>query len=347
MSPKADDHFEGELLSSKPDFPSAFKGVITNNDRMKDVVQYLGVVSRSSRSILITGERATGKYELAKCIHHHSNTDQQISMIDTVHMDEENLCELLCENMNRLQGVGDDKKHFSSDKTIGTIYIDEISETSPSCQLKLLSFLKQKERVLPGPDDRSSCDVRLIVSSSKPLKKQVIAHHFNEDLYYRLKCHHVHLPSLAQRKDDLELLLKHYLQTGATSLGITAPDFEPEIIKVLEAYDFPGNLRELEAIVFNNLCCAGNNGRLGKEGFVKEIEQCRINNHNTPNSEGSPFLEDLELNKQLPTIDHCIDVLIEKTLEQNDRNQTASAKSLGITRQGLLARIKRKKKLMI
>jgi DNA-binding NtrC family response regulator len=345
MRLKEEQHFEGKVLTYKAGLPSAFGSVITQNDRMIQLVKYLETMAHTSRSILITGDYGTGKGDLAQCIHQCSNAEGQYISLDTANMDEVDFSHLLFGVANHLQSGHEN--HTLPTKAKGTLFIDEISEMPSSCQTKLLSFLNQKEARLLSQNEGYNKDFRLVVSSSKPIKKLVIADRFNKALYYRLKCHQVHLPSLAQRKDDLALLLNHYIQSGAETLGIEVPAFECGIIKILEEYDFPGNLRELEAIIFNSLCRLAGEQNLREEDFTREIQQCRHDNLNAPTLPRSSFLKDLGSNEQLPTIDNCIDVLIEKTLVQNDRNQTASAKSLGITRQGLLARIKRKKKLMI
>lgn len=203
-------------------------------------------------------------------------------------------------------------------------------------QVKLLRLLQEREYYPLGSDAKKRTDARFVVATSRDVRELIQKGEFRKDLYYRLQAHQIHLPPLRERPEDLKVLFRHFLRSASADLGKKEPALERRLLSTLAQYDFPGNIRELEAMIFNALTQWNQEGELGLESFLRDIElssgECLEPRETLPQNQGV-----------LGTIDDCVENLIDRTLTHFDNNQSAAARSLGISRQGLIARLKRRK----
>ena len=133
----------------------------------------------------------------------------------------------------------------------GTLFLDEIGDLPPTSQVKLLRLLQEREYYALGADVPSSTNARILVATNCDLLTLQESGKFRDDLYYRLLLHRIHVPSLRERRDDIPLLVEFFLQQAAKELGKTPPTPPPELLSLFAVYDFPGNIRELRAMVFD------------------------------------------------------------------------------------------------
>lgn len=163
---------------------------------------------------------------------------------------------------------------------------------------------------------------------------------FREDLYYRLRTHQIHIPPLRERKDDLPVLLDHFIKLSAKEIGKSAPTIPKNLIPLLEKYNFPGNIRELEALIFDAVSRTFSR-TLSMDIFNDITAQKSGSNVTENNTESKRNKIELFCESNFPTIKEMNDLLINQALERTNGNQTLAAELLGLTRQALNKRIKR------
>ena len=152
----------------------------------------------------------------------------------------------------------------------GTIFLDEIGDLSAISQVKLLRLLQDGEYLPLGSDLAKRSDARIVVATNQDLETARNSGRFRKDLYYRLCGHHIHIPPLRERREDLPVLLDHFLEKAAVSLGKKKPTPPDELVKLLASYHFPGNVRELESMVYNAVSLHAS-GKLSMDAFKSEI----------------------------------------------------------------------------
>jgi DNA-binding NtrC family response regulator len=165
---------------------------------------------------------------------------------------------------------------------------------------------------------------------------------FRNDLHYRLRTHRVMIPPLRERKEDLPVLCDHFLNQAADALEKPKPVLAPELPKLLESYDYPGNVRELQAMIFDALAQHGS-GRLGAEAFRVHMQRTRAAQSTGPDR-GAPSPGTISFGEPLPTIKLATRMLIEEALQRTGNNQSQAANLLGITQQALSKRLRNWKK---
>lgn len=256
---------------------SAFHEIIGKNHRMREIYRLIEQVADSHASVLIHGESGTGKELVARAIHHQSPRGKRPFV--TVN------CAALVETLLESELFGHVKGAFTGASNAklgrfeladgGTIFLDEIGDVSPPVQVKLLRVLQEKEFERVGESKTNKVDVRVIAAGNKNLWELVREGRFRDDLYYRLKVVSITLPSLRERRDDIPLLVQHFVEkfnreTGKTLLGATR-----EALAALMSYAWPGNIRELEnAIEHAFVLCRGQ--YFGFDDLPQEIGTARL-----------------------------------------------------------------------
>jgi transcriptional regulator with GAF, ATPase, and Fis domain len=223
----------------------------------------------------------------------------------------------------------------------GTIFLDEIGELSDASQVKLLRLLQEHEFFPLGADRPSRTNARVLAATNRDLEKMVRERRFREDLYYRLATHHVHLPPLSQRLGDIPLLLDIFIAEAAKATGKNPPRFHPSLCDYLATYHFPGNIRELKAMVFDAVARA-NSPMLQNELFLDGLGARQISSSPDPGSD-AVLAAATVIPGRLPTLREAQEVLVAKALELAGGNQGVAARHLGITRQGLNKMLNRNK----
>ena len=237
-----------------------FKRIVGKNAQMRQVFQLMDRVAPTKTTVLIEGESGTGKELVAQAIHQISPRAHQAFVKVN--------CGVLAEGVLESELFGHIKGAFTgaianklgrfelADK--GTVFLDEIGDMSPNTQVKLLRVLQEGEFERVGGIRPVKVDVRIIAATNRDLKAEVASGRFREDLYYRLKVVPLRLPPLRARKDDLPLLIDHFLEKFRESTGKEIRKVSSRAMEILLKYDYPGNVRELENIIEHAfVCCQG------------------------------------------------------------------------------------------
>jgi DNA-binding NtrC family response regulator len=227
--------------------PAAFTNIIGSSEPMQKVFSVMEKVIPNKSNILITGESGTGKGLVAQAIHEGGPRKNNPFIAINCGAIPENLLEseLFGHKKGSFTSANEDKKGLITMANTGTLFLDEIGELPQALQVKLLHFLQTKEFTPVGDTRVVSVEVRIISATNADLTQRVKEGRFREDLYYRLNVIEIHMPSLRERRDDIPVLIKHYLAIAAKEAGKTIKDIDYEAMRALLAYDWPGNIREL------------------------------------------------------------------------------------------------------
>ena len=216
----------------------------------------------------------------------------------------------------------------------GTLFLDEIGELGTPSQVKLLRLLESREYYPLGSDVARRADTRVLVATNRDLQTEVDSGSFRKDLFFRLKTHHVHLPPLRERINDLPLLFDRFLRQAAEELGKPLPGTPADIYLILKSYKYPGNIRELRSLVFDAVS-RHRTGTLSLKVFQDAIGQKVTTKTNIPAE--NPFSDAVIL----PTLREATDMLVAEAIKRAESNQSIAARILGITPQALSQRLKR------
>jgi two-component system response regulator PilR (NtrC family) len=222
--------------------------IIGHSAKMRAIFEMVQTVAPQSSRVLITGETGTGKELIARAVHENSpRANQPFITINCGAFPETLLeSELFGYMKGAFTGANENREGLFKSANGGTLFLDEIGNMSLQMQVKLFRVL-QEGKVRPlGSNEETEIDVRVIAATNKDLDKAIAAGEFREDLYYRLSVIPIQLPPLRERRDDIPLLARAFLERFRTSMEKPIEGISPEAIHLLEAYDWPGNVRELE-----------------------------------------------------------------------------------------------------
>ncbi|MFA5323173.1 MAG: sigma-54 dependent transcriptional regulator [Smithella sp.] len=304
--------------------------IIYNSRRMAELINLAGRVAASKASILIQGESGTGKELLARLIHQLSpRSHKSIVAVN---------CGALHENLLESELFGHEKGAFTgaSSRRIGrfeeadggTLFLDEIGELSPTIQVKLLRFLQEREFQRLGSNVNLQVDVRIISATNRDLEEQVKEGTFREDLFYRLKVVTMSLPPLRERREDLGLLINHFIDKFAEENGKQIKGLSAEARDLLLKYDYPGNVRELVNIMERAVVIA-------RDQYITTDDLPFKSVVSTDESEkkGPSVLRE--------SVDELEKKLIIEAMEKTQDNQTKAAEILGISERMLRYKLKK------
>ncbi|HXK66314.1 MAG TPA: sigma 54-interacting transcriptional regulator [Spirochaetota bacterium] len=240
-----------ETLRKKIESTYSFEDIISKNKEMQQIFSILPDVALSDSSVLIEGPSGSGKELIARAIHSLSRRKEKPFVVVNCGALPENLLE--SELFGYKTGAFTDAKKDKPGKIAmaegGTLFLDEIGELPLSMQVKLLRFLQFKEYEPLGDTKPKKANVRIIAATNKNLREEVAAGNFRDDLYYRLNVIGLRLPSLSQRKEDIPLLVEHFIKKYNTLKGKSIEGVSDDAMNILLNYDYPGNIRELENII--------------------------------------------------------------------------------------------------
>jgi DNA-binding NtrC family response regulator len=328
-------HVLGDTLQA----PKAFAEIITASTSMRAIFQYVEAVAASPRPVLITGETGVGKELMARAVYAVSNRHGAFVPVNVAGLDDNVFADTL---FGHKKGAFTDAHEARSglieQASGGVLFLDEIGDLSIASQVKLLRLLQDGEFLPLGSDMAKRTDARIVVATNQNLDGLLAAGKFRKDLYYRLGDHHIHLPPLRERPEDLPFLVAHFLEKASATLGRKKPTPPDELITLLGTYHFPGNIRELESMVFDAVS-SHKTGKLSLETFRLHISQKQAKS--TENIKASPFSEknQIAFSAKLPTLKQAEQLLIDEALRRSNGNQSIAALSLGISRQALNKRL--------
>ena len=312
---------ENEVLKEKVSNLENVEDLIGNSKAMKKVLKEVESVSQSNASVIITGESGTGKELIARAIH--SNSTRKFFPLVSVH------CGALTESLLESELFGHEKGAFTGAMYNrkgrfemadgGTIFLDEIATISSKMQVELLRVLESKTFMRVGGNKEISSDFRVICATNRDLKKMVENGTFREDLYYRLNVVNIAIPPLRERTEDIPLLVDYFIAKYCKSMSKDLVNIEKPVLKKLEEFEFPGNVRELENMI-ERAIVIGN----GKEITMKDLPMGK--------EVVSSFVESL---------DELENKHVQLILNKYDWNITRAAKALNVDRVTLYSKIKK------
>jgi DNA-binding NtrC family response regulator len=324
---------ENAYLRSQLEERYQFGGILGRSRPMQALFQMLETVARSNSTILITGETGTGKEVVARAIHHNSQRRANRFVAINCSASPETLLE--AELFGHVRGaftgaVGARQGRFEQAHK-GTLFLDEVGTMSSALQMKLLRALQEREFERVGDSRTIKVDVRVIAATNSELGKMVSDGTFREDLYYRLNVIPIHLPPLRERRDDIPLLVKHFLEkfsAGATTVSQGA-------MRLLMAYPWPGNVRQLENAVERAVALSAGRETLDVSDLPPEVEA-------TPQATAAPFVDFPDNGLNMPTYLAAIERdLIQRALDRTKGNRNRAADLLGIKRTTLVEKLRR------
>lgn len=306
----------------------SFKNIIGTSDAIQKVFTVMEKVVPSKANILITGESGTGKGLVAQAIHESGpRMDKPFISINCGAIPENLLeSELFGHKKGSFTSAIDDKKGLITMANTGTLFLDEVGELPGPLQVKLLNVIQNKELTPVGDTRVISVDVRVIAATNADLMQRVKDGRFREDLFYRLNVIELRVPSLRERKDDIPLLIKHYLKMFADEAGKTITDIDYEAMKAMLAYDWPGNVRELRNTLERAVVLA--------EGEI-------ITLHDLPDKFSALDLEGIATSSLRQALDDYERDYIRRGLAESKGNKEATAARLGIDLATLYRKLKK------
>jgi DNA-binding NtrC family response regulator len=331
---------KAQVLSDKLEHPEIFSEIITNSPVMKSIFQYIEAISLSPQPVLITGETGVGKELVARAIHRLSRRPGAFVPVNIAGLDDNVFADTLFgHRKGAFTGADQTRGGLVEQASGGTLFLDEIGDLSPASQVKLLRLSQDGEFFPLGSDVAKRSDARVLVATNQDIEALQSSGRFRKDLFYRLCAHHVHLPPLRERREDLPLLTDYFLETASQTLGKKKPTPPGELFALLSTYHFPGNLRELKSMILDAVS-SHKSGKLSMEVFKSYIRQKHptfdIDSKQLPSGQVSL----LSFSEPFPTFKQAEQSLLAEAMKRAKGNQAIAAQMLGITRQALNKRLK-------
>jgi DNA-binding NtrC family response regulator len=331
------DSLRERLMAEKLEFPEHFSGIITRNPRVQSIFRFIESIAPTSETILITGETGTGKELFAEAIHAASGVAGDLVKVNTAGLDDSVFADTLFgHSKGAYTGADSERKGLIHQADNGTLFLDEIGDLSAASQIKLLRLLESREYYPLGSDLPRCTAARFIIATNRSLPDLISGGQFRRDLYFRLQTYQIRIPPLRDRRDDLPLLLDHFHGLAAERLGRKQLALPPELLTLLQTYDYPGNVRELRSMIFNAVS-RQKEKMLSLQPFREAMGYAGEELRPEAPEEAPAFPE------KLPTLKTMTEALIEEALSRAKGNQAIAAGLLGITPQALSKRLKRRK----
>jgi len=327
---------ENRMLQRQLQSRYQFENIVGSSPALHSVLDVVAKVAETDSTVLITGESGTGKELIARAIHY--NSPRATRMLVTVN------CGAIPEELLESELFGHVKgaftnaiRHREGRFTVadgGTIFLDEIGDMSPNLQVKLLRVLQDRTFEPVGSSKTVSVDVRVLAATNQDLEQAIRERRFREDLYYRLNVIPIEVPPLRNRRDDIPLLIHHFLEVANADKQRQVSGFSAEAMELLCSHNWPGNVRELENLV---------------ERLVVLCVEGEVQIHDLPPQITKPTAPTVPV-PQLPpgglsfreVVDDFESNLILQALEQTHWNKNQAARLLGLNRTTLLEKIKKK-----
>ncbi len=322
---------ENKHLRKRLSSEFSFDNFIGNNPKILKMKEMAQTVAMSDSTVLIRGESGTGKDLIAKAIHYHSDrAGKPFLTLNCAALPETLLeSELFGYVKGAFTGALKDKDGLFKVADTGTFFLDEIGNTSPSIQVKLLRALEEKTIIPVGATKPIEVDIRLIAATNANIEAEVEAARFRADLFYRLNVLPIFIPALRERKEDIELLFKHFISTHSQKMKCEPKQVDPQVLVAMTKYHWPGNVRELENTIERALLLSKHKV-LQLSDFPNEIVTS-VNRVESDVDEpaGTPTLESIER------------AYIFWTLNQTNWQKTKAARMLGIDPSTLYRKIEK------
>ena len=325
------------FFNDRLECPEAFAPIVTNNKTMRSIFQYIEAVAKSTQPILIAGESGVGKELVARAIHTLSRGDGPLVPVNVAGLEDNVFTDTLFgHKKGAFTGADESRSGMVEQAAEGTLFLDEIGDLSLVCQVKLLRLLQEGEYYPLGSDMPKQLKARIVVATHHDLSRKKDAGGFRKDLYFRLRAHHVHIPPLRERRDDIPLLLDHFLEESARVFDKKVPSYPKELLTLLANYSFPGNLRELRSMVYDAMSVHSSR-MLSMNSFRHAMEV----KGEVPADSAASFEQNVFGGcREIPTLTAAVDQLVAEAMRRADNNQSIASRMLGISQPALSKRLK-------
>jgi len=320
-----------EKLFDKLEYKKVFSDIITKNQKMIKIFQYVEQIAKTESSVLIWGESGTGKELIARAIHKISKRKDLpfVAVNAGAFANELFSSEFFGYKKGAFTGANRDKTGFIEKADKGTLFLDEIGELSLPIQVKLLRFLQEGEFFKLGSTKQRQTDVRIIAATNKDLFDEIKKGNFRKDLFFRLNINSIFLPPLRERLEDIEILSDYFIKKFNRLHDKNISGSSKEVMELLKGYNYPGNVRELMNIINSSVIIEKGN-KITKQSlphyFLKNTSKMNCFNGR------EQYLNSLEEVEK----SH-----IKKVLEVTNWNKTKASKILGISRVSLISKVKK------
>ena len=329
------------MLSDDIENLEGFSHIITQNRKMYSIFSYVNAIATTSQAVLVTGETGVGKELVSKTLHSKSGRTGPFITVNVAGLEDNVFSDTLFGHVKgAFTGADTDRKGLVEQGSGGTLLLDEIGNLSPSSQVKLLRLLQEGEYRPLGRDNPCKANVRIITATNEDLNALEHTGKFRKDLLFRLQTHHIHIPPLRQRLEDIPLLADRFFQLAAQELGRKKVTYPRALITLLQTYSFPGNVRELQSMIFD-AASTHQKGVLSMDIFEAYISQRRGGKPGRPPQTTGGNIVFPEI---LPTIDETLQILVMEAMKRAKNNQSIAARLLGISQQAVNKRLKKMKK---
>ena len=323
------------LISDHLENDEAFSRIVTVSRKMRTLFQYAEAVSDSGEPVLISGETGTGKELFAGAVHELSNRTGPLVSLNVAGLDDALFSDTLFgHKKGAFSGADSARDGLVSQAAGGTLFLDEIGDLKPASQVKLLRLLQEQEYHPLGSDIAKISDVRVVCATNLDLHARMLKEKFRPDLYFRLSVHQIEIPPLRERKEDIPVLLAHFAMEAGETMQRKVPDLPGELLKLLDNYYFPGNVRELRAMVYDVMAQHPSGRVLSVKSFRKLIKTQQKPAKQMRSGE-NPLVQE----GKFPTLKEAEQLHIKEALRRAGGNQGTAATLLGISRPALNRRL--------
>lgn len=321
---------ENNNLKKQQKIHSSFNDIIGTSPKIKETLELVRKVSDASCSVLITGESGSGKELIVRAIHYNSSrSDQPFVAINCAAIPRSLLeSELFGYEKGAFTGAVETKQGLFEVANKGTIFLDEIGDMHIHTQAKLLRVLQEKELQRIGGTRIIKIDVRILAATNKDLKAAISDGRFREDLFYRLNVVPVNIPPLRERREDIPLLVEHFLALNCADIGKHIKGITPEVLMMLSNYSWPGNVRELRNVIERIVTLASDVSMIDVDMLPPEIYN-KSPLRQKYKSEGTLYEAQRQLEMEM----------IMEALESTEGNKSKAAELLGISRKVLYEKL--------
>ena len=326
------------FLSDRLERPEVFAKIRTEHKTMRAVFQYLESVAPSPAPVLISGESGVGKELIVQAIHTLSDRQGRLVTVNVAGLDDNVVADTLFgHERGAFTGAHQRRRGMIEEAVDGTLFLDEIGDLAPASQIKLLRVLQEGDYYPLGSDKPKRLKARIVVATNQDLVERQASREFRKDLFYRLRTHHAHIPALRERREDIPVLLDHFLDEAAQVLGKKRPAYPPELPVLLMNYSFPGNVRELKAMVYDAVS-VHKSRMLSMNPFKRAIDTQGGMSIIEPGVDQAPIFDP---NRPLPSLHKVTDLLVLEAMRRAQFNQSIAARLLGISQPALYKRLKK------
>ncbi len=318
--------------------PACFTSIITQDRKLSNIFKYIEAVAPTGLPILLTGQTGVGKELFANSVHLASGRTGEFVCVNSAGIDDAMFSDsLFGHKAGAYTGAQKDRKGLIDRARNGTLFLDEIGDMKLESQVKLLRLLQEGTFYRLGQETEEHTNTRIVAATNRSLEELQADPRFRKDLFYRLKSHHIHIPPLRERMDDVPVLTNYFMEKASREQNKAKPTAPPELAILLANYAFPGNVRELQGMVYDAvsrhqggvLSCASFKESTGLSIPLRSIQPQPV--------EQNPKLE---FPSPLPTIKEVELALVNEAMRRTNGNKSLAAEMIGMARQTFRTKVK-------